>query len=110
RHTRFSRDWSSDVCSSDLLWFAHTYSPPASAIICAVQLSPCGAYQISSYIAPLKTVGLLVVLLTVCFAFSYSATTWLKKSVASSSLSYKTPNNFIHSAFPKGVYSTQSPL
>src|SRR5690606_40061287 len=22
RHTRFSRDWSSDVCSSDLLWAA----------------------------------------------------------------------------------------
>src|SRR2546429_4618840 len=22
RHTRCSRDWSSDVCSSDLLWFA----------------------------------------------------------------------------------------
>src|SRR5690606_40125565 len=21
RHTRFSRDWSSDVCSSDLVWF-----------------------------------------------------------------------------------------
>src|SRR5690606_39496064 len=23
RHTRFSRDWSSDVCSSDLGWFGH---------------------------------------------------------------------------------------
>src|SRR5690606_40424684 len=22
RHTRFSRDWSSDVCSSDLMWVA----------------------------------------------------------------------------------------
>src|SRR5207302_8244055 len=25
RHTRFSRDWSSDVCSSDLHWYACTY-------------------------------------------------------------------------------------
>src|SRR5690606_41013269 len=25
RHTRFSRDWSSDVCSSDLWWVAHNH-------------------------------------------------------------------------------------
>src|SRR5690606_41163316 len=27
RHTSFSRDWSSDVCSSDLLWPIHPYLP-----------------------------------------------------------------------------------
>src|SRR5690606_39284283 len=26
RHTRFSRDWSSDVCSSDLPWPARNYN------------------------------------------------------------------------------------
>src|SRR5690606_39456468 len=26
RHTRFSRDWSSDVCSSDLVWSPRDYS------------------------------------------------------------------------------------
>src|SRR6266511_5733264 len=28
RHTRFSRDWSSDVCSSDLGWLAHRTGVP----------------------------------------------------------------------------------
>src|SRR5690606_39286422 len=34
RHTRFSRDWSSDVCSSDLYSdeFARTFSLPYSSI------------------------------------------------------------------------------
>src|SRR5690606_40006619 len=36
RHTRFSRDWSSDVCSSDLL---HTQAP-----ICIPVGSLCGTY------------------------------------------------------------------
>src|SRR5690606_686138 len=31
RHTRFSRDWSSDVCSSDLTSPSATSTPPASA-------------------------------------------------------------------------------
>src|SRR5207249_8034590 len=26
RHTRSKRDWSSDVCSSDLIWFRNTWS------------------------------------------------------------------------------------
>src|SRR5690606_39545505 len=30
RHTRFSRDWSSDVCSSDLTSAPHPSQPPAS--------------------------------------------------------------------------------
>src|SRR5436309_9466145 len=29
RHTRFSRDWSSDVCSSDLHARRHAHQPPA---------------------------------------------------------------------------------
>src|SRR5690606_40085823 len=32
RHTRFSRDWSSDVCSSDLEWTA-TGQPATGAVI-----------------------------------------------------------------------------
>src|SRR5690606_8879230 len=34
RHTRFSRDWSSDVCSSDLIWGWWTTSP---------RWKPCGS-------------------------------------------------------------------
>src|SRR5207302_2831536 len=30
RHTRFSRDWSSDVCSSDLFRFPRSGPPPPS--------------------------------------------------------------------------------
>src|SRR5690606_28927007 len=32
-HTRFSRDWSSDVCSSDLDWKASTPAPAAADAI-----------------------------------------------------------------------------
>src|SRR3989304_10085932 len=38
RHTRCSRDWSSDVCSSDLLWHYRAVAPGGS--ICAGQY--CG--------------------------------------------------------------------
>src|SRR5690606_40138990 len=32
RHTRFSRDWSSDVCSSDLILLNERYTESASAL------------------------------------------------------------------------------
>src|SRR5690606_33188632 len=32
RHTRFSRDWSSDVCSSDLFFDPHYFSDPISQV------------------------------------------------------------------------------
>src|SRR5690606_4249300 len=34
RHTRFSRDWSSDVCSSDLNSLVSEKCPPAQVICC----------------------------------------------------------------------------
>src|SRR5690606_40477882 len=37
RHTRFSRDWSSDVCSSDL-WSTRTLSQPSSIASFSVAL------------------------------------------------------------------------
>src|SRR5690606_40037611 len=44
RHTRFSRDWSSDVCSSDLLvtWFSWrwAFGIPALAAIVVVSAAP----------------------------------------------------------------------
>src|SRR5690606_39559544 len=33
RHTRFSRDWSSDVCSSDLLFSEHHLKPPKGVLL-----------------------------------------------------------------------------
>src|SRR5690606_40518155 len=49
-HTRFSRDWSSDVCSSDLVsWpaeFLETYALPApSTRTCRVSLNPTSVLQ-----------------------------------------------------------------
>src|SRR5690606_40816087 len=32
RHTRFSRDWSSDVCSSDLAVYIRDYNPAATLL------------------------------------------------------------------------------
>src|SRR5690606_40206973 len=42
RHTRFSRDWSSDVCSSDLYWVKLNWTMPAyiTGILLAVQYIP----------------------------------------------------------------------
>src|SRR2546429_9120360 len=39
RHTRCSRDWSSDVCSSDLGSALRTESPPANLVMQAIKLS-----------------------------------------------------------------------
>src|SRR5690606_40021328 len=47
RHTRFSRDWSSDVCSSDLRWVRETpkvRSVPHSLRIPNVTPAKAGAY------------------------------------------------------------------
>src|SRR5690606_40065021 len=38
RHTRFSRDWSSDVCSSDLVWLRTRRSMEAKASACGGSL------------------------------------------------------------------------
>src|SRR5690606_40151168 len=42
RHTRFSRDWSSDVCSSDLV-APSTAVGPATAVVGAVAVTVTGA-------------------------------------------------------------------
>src|SRR5690606_39367750 len=40
RHTRFSRDWSSDVCSSDLV-----EGVPRACVVIETSLDPSGRYQ-----------------------------------------------------------------
>src|SRR5690606_41182148 len=41
RHTRFSRDWSSDVCSSDLLIFPYRRrTAPVNPVMLSVQSHP----------------------------------------------------------------------
>src|SRR5256884_4817743 len=41
RHTRCSRDWSSDVCSSDLWWLAYNLESPEALIKVFVSQSKC---------------------------------------------------------------------
>src|SRR5690606_40799898 len=45
RHTRFSRDWSSDVCSSDLLLFSIV--PKFSTGFFGVNSKKCGTHFVS---------------------------------------------------------------
>src|SRR5690606_39987039 len=40
RHTRFSRDWSSDVCSSDLNWGSVSVDPARNRLVVNVQMAP----------------------------------------------------------------------
>src|SRR5690606_39529964 len=43
RHTRFSRDWSSDVCSSDLSWFIPYAQGGSLEDVCAYGMNQdCG--------------------------------------------------------------------
>src|SRR5699024_2129820 len=88
----------------------HRYSPWASAINWAAQLFPCAINQMSLYIAPLRTVGLLISFLANSLVFKYSFYTCSTTSFANSYFPYMAPTNLIHSAFPKGVVSTQSLL
>src|SRR5690606_19247761 len=44
RHTRFSRDWSSDVCSSDLHTLSRYYYPPMDRYNCHCVV--CVAYRV----------------------------------------------------------------
>src|SRR5439155_14263476 len=46
RHTRWPRDWSSDVCSSDLMWhFEHSSSKAAIEDECSKCHMPMARYQ-----------------------------------------------------------------
>src|SRR5690606_40381450 len=39
RHTRFSRDWSSDVCSSDLVYLAQLHADAVRSLVAAEDLA-----------------------------------------------------------------------
>src|SRR6266511_5639063 len=66
RHTSFSRDWSSDVCSSDLLGPAHCFSgPPDSPVGGEIELVDStdrseGAAPASPWICGTDPVALLL--------------------------------------------------
>src|SRR5690606_39814902 len=52
RHTRFSRDWSSDVCSSDLVWMRMLENPEESKIIIGAR---------SAVFLPFTNLGLVII-------------------------------------------------
>ena len=89
---------------------SHRYWPPASFINCEPQLEPLGKYQVPSKISPAKTLGLFVAFLAKAIVFLYSFSMLVKIESAIFSLPYKAPKNLIHSAFPNGVCSFQSPF
>src|SRR5690606_471691 len=77
RHTRFSRDWSSDVCSSDLC--REVRSPrddprhavrgtlPGSALVC-YQAAVCSRRRVGGGMRPAYTLGALLLATTLLFA------------------------------------------
>src|SRR5690606_3947297 len=68
RHTRFSRDWSSDVCSSDLCspWFVILSSGPVSAPVAAVAaisaVTPVATIPAVTPVAAIPAVALVALL------------------------------------------------
>src|SRR5690606_41072312 len=59
-HTKFSRDWSSDVCSSDLTFSdvanpAHTYSVSGNIPVQLIVTSDMGCRDTASNLIPLYT-------------------------------------------------------
>src|SRR5699024_12217154 len=65
RHTSSKRDWSSDVCSSDLIDYRHTDFAEAVTNVDAVLESIGGADQVTRSVRTLRDGGVLVSLLPV---------------------------------------------
>src|SRR5690606_39380608 len=66
RHTRFSRDWSSDVCSSDLLHipnFAHGALYMVGGYITLMMMTHAGLHYVLAIFISVIVVGLLAVLM-----------------------------------------------
>src|SRR5690606_40126174 len=60
RHTSFSRDWSSDVCSSDLLPEIQTRPPPISALMRSRDKPLASASALSSRAVPSSTPSMML--------------------------------------------------
>src|SRR5690606_40521620 len=83
RHTRFSRDWSSDVCSSDLISIPNTYQEvePRPQGLLAFFKSPIkGIIEAADIIFLVLIIGGLIGIMNLTGAFD-AGISWLAKTL-----------------------------